>query len=68
MHLITFMYIAKAYWGLASDARLREVLLAVRIDEEEHRDVNHQLADKLVSERTLLTKLESELTDNKSRN
>jgi ubiquinol oxidase len=49
--------IAKNYWGLASDARLREVLLAVRKDEEEHRDVNHQLADKLVSERTLLKSL-----------
>ena len=60
--------IAKNYWNLASDARLRDVLLAVRIDEEEHRDVNHQLADKLATKRTLLTKLESELSENKSSN
>jgi len=52
--------IAKAYWNLAADARLRDVLLAVRDDEAEHRDVNHQLADKLASEHTLLTKLDSE--------
>ncbi|CAM2767322.1 alternative oxidase [Legionella worsleiensis] len=60
--------IAKNYWGLAPDARLREVLLAVRFDEEEHRDVNHQLADKLVNDRTLLTKLEPELYDTKNSN
>lgn len=60
--------IAKKYWKLAADARLRDVLLAVRFDEEEHRDVNHQLADKLANERTLLTKLNSELTDTKSSN
>ena len=51
--------IAKHYWGLAPDARLRDVLLVVRDDEAEHRDVNHQLADKLANERTLLTQLES---------
>ncbi|KTC79115.1 oxidase [Legionella cherrii] len=60
--------IAKKYWNLDADARLRDVLLAVRIDEEEHRDVNHQLADKLANERTLLTKLHSEPTDTKSGN
>ncbi|KTC83303.1 alternative oxidase [Legionella cincinnatiensis] len=60
--------IAKSYWGLASDACLRDVLLAVRVDEEEHRDVNHQLADKLATNRTLLTKLELELTENKNTN
>ncbi|MCW8397903.1 alternative oxidase [Legionella sp. PATHC038] len=60
--------IAKKYWKLAADARLRDVLLAVRFDEEAHRDVNHQLADKLANERTLLTKLNSELTDTKSSN
>lgn len=50
--------IAKVYWGLSPDARLREVLLAVRKDEEEHRDVNHKLADKLANDRTLLTSLD----------
>lgn len=58
--------IAKNYWSLACDARLRDVLLAVRDDEAEHRDVNHQLADKLAGERTLLTRLEPELTNDKT--
>lgn len=38
---------AIAYWQLASDARLREVIVAVRADECLHRDVNHQYADEL---------------------
>jgi ubiquinol oxidase len=37
--------VAIRYWGLAPDARLREVILAVRADEARHRDVNHDLAD-----------------------
>jgi len=39
--------IAIDYWGLPSTARLREVVLAVRADEAEHRDVNHAFANKL---------------------
>ncbi len=39
--------IAIDYWQLPSDARLREVVLAVRADEVMHRDVNHQFADTL---------------------
>lgn len=39
--------IAIKYWNLPSDARLREVVLAVRQDEAEHRDVNHRFADEL---------------------
>lgn len=39
------------------------MLLVVRDDEVEHRDVNHKLADKLANERTLLTQLELESTD-----
>lgn len=39
--------IAKDYWRLADDARLREVVLAVRADEAGHRDVNHGFADEL---------------------
>lgn len=58
--------IAKNYWGLPDDARLRDVLLAVRDDEVEHRDVNHKLADKLANERTLLTRLEPEAIKNKT--
>lgn len=39
--------IAIAYWQLAPEARLREVVLAVRADEMGHRDANHTLADEL---------------------
>ena len=39
--------IAIDYWHLPEDARLRDVVLAVRRDEEEHRDVNHDLANQL---------------------
>ena len=37
--------IAIDYWELAPDARLREVIVAVRADEAHHRDVNHRFAD-----------------------
>ena len=39
--------IAIDYWRLAPDARLRDVIVAVRADEARHRDVNHKLADVL---------------------
>ena len=39
--------IAIDYWRLAPDARLREVIVAVRADEANHRDVNHNFADQL---------------------
>ncbi len=39
--------IAIDYWNLAPDARLREVVLAVRDDEAHHRDVNHKFSDEL---------------------
>lgn len=39
--------IAIDYWKLPSDARLRDVIIAVRDDEAHHRDVNHQFADEL---------------------
>lgn len=39
--------IAIEYWKLAPDARLRDVILAVRADEAQHRDVNHRFADQL---------------------
>lgn len=39
--------IARDYWKLPADARLREVVLAVRADEAGHRDVNHGFADEL---------------------
>ena len=37
------------YWALPVDARLREVIIAVRADEARHRDVNHGFADALVA-------------------
>ncbi|MDM0026067.1 alternative oxidase [Variovorax saccharolyticus] len=37
------------YWKLAPDARLRDVVLAVRMDEAGHRDVNHAFADALTA-------------------
>lgn len=39
--------LAIAYWKLPADARLREVIVAVRADEANHRDVNHGFADDL---------------------
>lgn len=39
--------IARDYWRLAPDARLRDVVIAVRADEAGHRDRNHQMADEL---------------------
>jgi ubiquinol oxidase len=42
--------VAIDYWNLASDARLREVIIAVRADEAGHRDVNHDFANQLASE------------------
>ncbi len=42
--------IAIDYWQLPSDARLRDVIIAVRADEAEHRDVNHGFVE-LIDER-----------------
>jgi len=39
--------IAIDYWKLPANARLREVVIAVRADEAGHRDVNHDYADQL---------------------
>ncbi|MEM1200339.1 MAG: alternative oxidase [Pseudomonadota bacterium] len=39
--------LAIEYWDLAPDARLREVVVAVRADEAGHRDRNHGFADSL---------------------
>ena len=39
--------IAIDYWKLAPDARLRDVIVAVRADEVHHREVNHRFADEL---------------------
>jgi len=37
--------IAIDYWNLGADARLSDVIIAVRADEAEHRDVNHGFVD-----------------------
>lgn len=37
--------IAIDYWNLPADARLRDVVIAVRADEAGHRDANHGFAD-----------------------
>lgn len=39
--------IAIDYWALSTDARLSDVIIAVRADEAGHRDVNHGFADQL---------------------
>jgi len=39
--------IAIDYYGLESDAKLRDVVIAVRADEQGHADVNHGMADEL---------------------
>lgn len=43
--------IAIDYWQLSADARLRDVIVAVRADEAEHRDVNHGFVDALDARR-----------------
>ncbi|HEY6087352.1 MAG TPA: alternative oxidase [Burkholderiaceae bacterium] len=42
--------IARHYWQLSDDARLRDLVLVVRADEAHHRDVNHRFADQLAGE------------------
>lgn len=39
--------IAIDYWNLSPDARLHDVIIAVRADEVRHREVNHELADSM---------------------
>lgn len=37
--------IAKDYWKLGEKATMRDVIYAVRKDEEHHKEVNHEFAD-----------------------
>jgi len=39
--------IAKDYWNLKDDARLRDVVLVIREDEAAHRDTNHHFANEI---------------------
>lgn len=41
--------IAIEYWDLPATARLRDVVIAVRLDEAGHRDRNHYFADTLIA-------------------
>eukprot|EP00026_Physarum_polycephalum_P012565 Phypoly_transcript_12887.p1 GENE.Phypoly_transcript_12887~~Phypoly_transcript_12887.p1 ORF type:complete len:303 (+),score=70.85 Phypoly_transcript_12887:84-992(+) len=36
------------YWNLPKDAKLRELVIAIRKDEQNHRDVNHYICDSMV--------------------
>lgn len=36
----------KDYWHLGNNAKLRELVIAIREDEAGHRDVNHKYQDK----------------------
>jgi ubiquinol oxidase len=44
--------IAIDYWNLGPQARLRDVVIAVRADEAQHRDVNHGFANSLTRVQT----------------
>lgn len=44
--------IAVEYWKLPANARLRDVVIAVRADEAGHRDMNHTMSDQLRSGET----------------
>jgi len=43
--------IAKDYYGLDYDATLRDVVIAVRADEQGHADVNHDMANQLLTKK-----------------
>ena len=43
------LQIAISYWQLPDNATLRDVVLVVREDEVLHRDVNHGLANEVVT-------------------
>ena len=42
------------YWGLPANAKLRDVVLVIRADEAEHRDVNHSFVDAYDGKRSSL--------------
>ena len=44
--------IAIDYWGLQEDATLRDVVMVIRADEAEHRDVNHGFVDAIDERRS----------------
>ena len=42
--IFVLMLLAINYWRLPKDAKMRDLLMAVRADEAVHRDVNHVFA------------------------
>ncbi len=42
--------IAREYWNLSQEARLKDLIVVIRNDECKHRDVNHQFSDMLINE------------------
>jgi ubiquinol oxidase len=53
------------YWGLAQDAQLRDVVIAVRQDEAKHRDVNHSFADQMSLRKKPAADVDNENSDAK---
>jgi ubiquinol oxidase len=47
--------IAREYWKLPADARLRDVVIQVRADEARHRDTNHEFADAMTGNGAMRT-------------
>jgi ubiquinol oxidase len=41
--------IAKKYWNLHPEARIRDVVLVVRADEAMHRNVNHIFSNEVIT-------------------
>ena len=39
------------YWNLPKNATLRDVILAIRMDECKHREFNHALSDEIYFEK-----------------
>ena len=48
------------YWKMAPDAKLRDLVIAVRADEAKHRDVNHGFVEKLDADKAPGKKLAAE--------
>jgi len=49
--------IAIDYWSLAEDATLRDVVIKTKADEEKHRDVNHNLSDRMARKEEIITSM-----------
>lgn len=52
--------VAIDYWKMSPDAKLRDLVIAVRADEAKHRDINHGFAEQLYATRALGDRLEEE--------